>query len=182
MAQRSSIEQLPKEDRQWLEKALIEKNFSGYVEFEKMLKEKGYQISKSAIHRYGQKIENRLKAIKESAEIAKLITQQTADEEANQSDALMQLIQTDLMNILVDVRNAEEMNVKDRLKMLSSVGKNIASMISANVKLKQYQAEHKEKLLAKLDELKQNAKDNGADIPTLELVHKGLLETYGISN
>ena len=74
MAPRSSIEQLPEDVRRWLERALTENGFAGYVELEKLLKDKGYSISKSAIHRYGQKIEGRLKAIKESAEIAKLTT------------------------------------------------------------------------------------------------------------
>lgn len=181
MAKRSQIEQLPDDVRRWLERALTENGFSGYVELEELLKEKGYSISKSAIHRYGQKIENRLKAIKESAEIAKLITEQADDYGDSQSDALMRLVQTDLMNILIDIRNIDELDIKDRLKALSNIGKNIAAMTSASVKLKQYQAEYRAKLLAKLDELEQFAEKDGSDIPTLERVRKGLLETYGIS-
>ena len=56
MARRSSIDGLPEEVRRWLERALAENNFSGYVALEDMLRERGYSISKSAIHRYGQKI------------------------------------------------------------------------------------------------------------------------------
>ena len=55
MAPRSSIEKLPEDVRRWLERALTENGFSGYVELETLLREKGYSISKSAIHRYGQK-------------------------------------------------------------------------------------------------------------------------------
>ena len=181
MAPRSSIEQLPDEVRRWLERALTENGFSGYVELENLLKEKGYQISKSAIHRYGQKIEGRLKAIKESAEIAKLISESADDDGDSQSDALMRLVQTDLMNLLIDVRNMDEMDTKSRIGMLSAVGKNLAAMTSASVRLKQYQAEHKAKLLAKLDEMAKSAVSDGTDIPTLERVRKGLLETYGIN-
>ncbi|TNG92237.1 DUF3486 family protein [Pasteurellaceae bacterium USgator11] len=181
MARRSSIDQLPEEVRRWLERALTESGFSGYVELEDLLKEKGYQISKSAIHRYGQKIENRLKAIKESAELAKLITEQADDDGDSQSDALMRLVQTDLMNLLIDVRNIEELDTKSRIGMLSNVGKNLAAMTSASVRLKQYQAEHRAKLLAKLDEIAQQAERDGSDLPTLERVRKGLLETYGIN-
>ena len=53
MARRSSIDGLPEEVRRWLERALAENNFSGYVALEDMLRERGYSISKSAIHRYG---------------------------------------------------------------------------------------------------------------------------------
>ena len=73
MAPRSSIEKLPEDVRRWLERALTENSFSGYVELENLLREKGYQISKSAIHRYGQKIERRFKSIKDSTEAARII-------------------------------------------------------------------------------------------------------------
>lgn len=181
MAPRSSIEKLPEDVRRWLERALTENGFSGYVELENLLKEKGYQISKSAIHRYGQKIENRLKAIKESAEIAKLITDQVDDDGDSQSDALMRLVQTDLMNLLIDARNVGELDIKDRMKILGNIGKNIAAMTSASVKLKQYQAEHKLKVQAKLDELAKNASQDGTDLPTLERVRQSILEVYGLN-
>ena len=181
MAPRSSIEKLPEDVRRWLERALTENGFSGYVELEELLKEKGYQISKSAIHRYGQKIESRLKAIKESAEIAKLITDQVDDEGDSQSDALMRLVQTDLMNLLIDARNVDELDMKDRIKILGNIGKNIAAMTSASVKLKQHQAEIKAKVQAKLDELARTADKDGTDLPTLERVRQSILEVYGIN-
>ncbi len=181
MAPRSQIEQLPEDVRRWLERALTENGFSGYVELEQLLKEKGYSISKSAIHRYGQKIEGRLKAIKESAEIAKLITEQVDDEGDSQSDALMRLVQTDLMNLLIEARNVESLSVKDRLKALGMIGKNIASMTMASVKLKQHQAEHKAKLQAKLDDLARTAEQDGTDLPTLERVRQSILEVYGLN-
>lgn len=181
MAPRSSIEKLPEDVRRWLERALTENGFSGYVELETLLREKGYSISKSAIHRYGKQIESRLKAIKDSAEIAKLITEQVDDEGDSQSDALMRLVQTDLMNLLIEARNVESLSVKDRLKALGMIGKNIASMTTASVKLKEYQAEHKAKVQAKLDELARTADKDGTDLPTLERVRQSILEVYGIN-
>ncbi|CDF99252.1 DUF3486 family protein [Avibacterium paragallinarum] len=181
MAPRSSIEKLPEDVRRWLERALTENGFSGYVELESLLREKGYSISKSAIHRYGKQIESRLKAIKDSAEIAKLITEQVDDEGDSQSDALMRLVQTDLMNLLIEARNVESLSVKDRLKALGMIGKNIASMTTASVKLKEYQAEHKAKVQAKLDELARTADKDGTDLPTLERVRQSILEVYGIN-
>ena len=181
MAPRSSIEKLPEDVRRWLERALTENGFSGYVELENLLREKGYQISKSAIHRYGKQIESRLKAIKAAAEVAKLITEQVDDEGDSQSDALMRLVQTDLMNLLIEARNVESLSVKDRLKALGMIGKNIASMTTASVKLKEYQADHKAKVQAKLDELARTADKDGTDLPTLERVRQSILEVYGIN-
>lgn len=66
MSARGKIEGLPLDVRHWLERALTESGFSGYEALEAMLAERGYSISKSAIHRYGQKIEKRFAAIKAS--------------------------------------------------------------------------------------------------------------------
>ena len=66
MGRRGLVEGLPVDVRHWLERALTESGFSGYEALEAMLAERGYAISKSAIHRYGQKIEKRFAAIKAS--------------------------------------------------------------------------------------------------------------------
>ena len=62
MPVRGKIDALPVDVRHWLERALTESGFSGYEALETMLSERGYSISKSAIHRYGQKIERRFAA------------------------------------------------------------------------------------------------------------------------
>ena len=55
MARRNSVGQLPQSVREWLDKSLVEGNFSGYQLLEEALRDKGFAISKSAIHRYGQR-------------------------------------------------------------------------------------------------------------------------------
>lgn len=175
MAPRSSIEKLPEDVRRWLERALTENGFSGYVELEELLKEKGYQISKSAIHRYGQKIENRLKAIKESAEIAKLITDQVDDEGDSQSDALMRLVQTDLMNLLIDARNVDKLDIKDRMKILGNIGKNIAAMTNSSVKLKQHQADVKRRAEIAAAETEKIVVQAGLSADTVKMIKEQIL-------
>ncbi|WP_250637622.1 phage protein Gp27 family protein [Pandoraea norimbergensis] len=81
MVRRSSIDGLPDDVRRWLERALAESNFSGYQALEEILRTKGYQISKSAIHRHGQKIERRFAAIKASTEAARFLTEGAADDQ-----------------------------------------------------------------------------------------------------
>ena len=60
MAKRSTVKTLPKAVKEWLDAALIEQDFSGYQTLEAELKARGYDISKSAVHRYGQALERRL--------------------------------------------------------------------------------------------------------------------------
>lgn len=86
MARRGKIEGLPEEVRRWLERALTDSGFSGYEALEAMLGERGFSISKSAIHRYGQKIERRFAAIKASTEAARMLTEGAADDQDARSE------------------------------------------------------------------------------------------------
>ena len=56
MAQRSSVELLPEEVRHALERRLAESGFSNYSELTEWLNNQGYEISRSAVHRFGQKV------------------------------------------------------------------------------------------------------------------------------
>ncbi len=106
MARRSSIDGLPEEVRRWLERALAENNFSGYVALEDMLRERGYSISKSAIHRYGQKIERRFAAIKASTEAARFLTEGAADDQDARSEAVIAMVQTEMFESIINRQQA----------------------------------------------------------------------------
>ncbi|HQB82745.1 MAG TPA: DUF3486 family protein, partial [Candidatus Rifleibacterium sp.] len=53
MPARSAVTTLPTEVKEWLDKCLVESDFSGYEALSAALAEKGFQISKSSLHRYG---------------------------------------------------------------------------------------------------------------------------------
>lgn len=65
---RSSVLDLSAEDRAWLDAMLINNGFRGYQALENELRARGYEISRSALHRYGQPLQKRLMAIKASTE------------------------------------------------------------------------------------------------------------------
>lgn len=138
MARRSTIEKLPEDVRRWLERALTESGFSGYNELESLLRERGYVISKSAIHRYGQKIERRYGAIRAATEAARMLTEGAADDQDARSEAVIALIQTELFESIVQLQEAEEGEVdpKERVALLSKVAKNVATLSRASVNLK----------------------------------------------
>ncbi|HCA3305762.1 TPA: DUF3486 family protein [Salmonella enterica subsp. enterica serovar Typhi] len=143
MARRSTIEKLPEDVRRWLERALTESGFSGYNELESLLRERGYVISKSAIHRYGQKIERRYGAIRAATEAARMLTEGAADDQDARSEAVTALIQTELFESIVQLQEAEEGEVdpKERVALLSKVAKNVATLSRASVNLKKFQSE-----------------------------------------
>lgn len=143
MARRSTIDKLPEDVRRWLERALNESGFSGYSELETLLRDRGYVISKSAIHRYGQKIERRFGAIRAATEAARMLTEGAADDQDARSEAVIALIQTELFDSIVQLQEAEEGEIdhKDRVALLSKVAKNVATLSRASVNLKKYQAD-----------------------------------------
>ncbi|BBU85072.1 hypothetical protein EIMP300_64720 [Escherichia coli] len=144
MARRSTIEKLPEDVRRWLERALTESGFSGYNELESLLRERGYVISKSAIHRYGQKIERRYGAIRAATEAARMLTEGAADDQDARSEAVIALIQTELFESIVQLQEAEEGEVdpKERVALLSKVAsENVATLSRASVNLKKFQSE-----------------------------------------
>jgi hypothetical protein len=143
MARRSSVDALPEDVRRWLERALSEQGFSGYQLLEEMLRDKGFQISKSAIHRYGQKIERRFAAIKASTEAARMLTEGAADDQDARSEAVIALVQTELFETIINLQEAtgEDVDTAERVGLLSSAAKNIATLTRASVYLKRFQAD-----------------------------------------
>ena len=148
MVKRSSIGSLPKEVRTWLDSALIDGNFSRYEALEVALQEKGFLISKSAIHRYGMPLQRRLAAIKASTEAARMLTEGAADDQDARSEAVIALVQTELFETLVNLQEATDESIKpeQRVKLLSTAAKNIATLSRASVNLKKYQVEARARL------------------------------------
>ncbi|ENO0459402.1 DUF3486 family protein [Salmonella enterica] len=181
MARRSTIDKLPEDVRRWLERALTESGFSGYAELEALMREKGFVISKSAIHRYGQKIERRFGAIRAATEAARILTEGTADDQDARSEAVIALIQTELFESIVQLQEAEEGEIdpQERVALLSKVAKNVATLSRASVNLKKFQQELREKIAAKMDALEAESKSGSGriDAETLRRVRE---EIYGI--
>ena len=110
--------------------------------------------SRSALHRYGTKLDRRLSAIRASTEAAKLIQAQAGDDKDARSEALTALVQTELFEAILALQEADdpEANPEDRVAMLSSAAKNIATLTRSSVNLKLFQAkvekDTRERLLA----------------------------------
>jgi hypothetical protein len=140
MARRAKVDSLPGDVRRWLERALTDAGFSGYEQLETMLGERGYAISKSAIHRYGQKIERRFAAIKASTEAARIITEGAADDQDARSEAVIALCQTEIFEAMISLQEAsdEELSPIDRMNAMSKVAKNIATLTRASISQKQF--------------------------------------------
>ena len=181
MGRRGKIEGLPVDVRHWLERALTESGFSGYEALEAMLAERGYSISKSAIHRYGQKIERRFAAIKASTEAARILTEGAADDQDARSEAVIALVQTEMFESIVNLQEAEdeELDPADRIALLSKAAKNIATLARASVNQKKFRHEVEEETRRKLlaeqaKQLDAVQKKGGVTADTLAAIREAL--------
>ncbi len=172
MPERSLVAQLPADVKEWLDKALVDGNFSGYEALSEALKEKGFSISKSSIHRYGKEFEASLAAVKLATEQAKAIAECSPDDAGNMNEALMRLIQQKSFEALTKLESND-------IKSLASLGQMTSNLAKSSIAVKRYASEVKAKIEAKFDEIEKESKKekSGLDGETLRRIRE---EIYGI--
>lgn len=176
MPKRSTVKGLPQAVKDWLDAALVENNFSGYRELEEELRARGFDISKSAVHRYGHALERRLASIRASTEAARVISENISNEKGAQSDAILEMIQSEVFQALMQLEEIkQEDDPMKRLSALSFVGKNISPLITAGVNLKKYQAAIKAKAQAAAQEVEKLVKKGGLSDDTADRIRQQIL-------
>ncbi len=177
MAYGSTITALPVEVRQALDARLIAQGFTGYQALEDWLRGQGLNISKSAINRYGQKVESRMAAIKASTEAAKQIVEAAGDDEDARSEASIALIQTEMFNCIVTLQEAsdEELSPADRLAMMSKVAKNIATLTRASIAQKQFKSQVQARVSEAAEKVAKLARNGGMSSATVDEIKRSIL-------
>jgi len=148
---RSSVELLPEDVRQELERKLIRGGFADYVGLAEWLETKGFEISKSSVHRYGKKFEEKLRALKVATDQAKAIAEASEDDAGELNDAIIRLVQTKMFELLVDI----ELNDKS----LAKIGQAVAKLSQAAVRQKKWAQEMEDKVRKQAFEDVANAVD-----------------------
>ncbi len=100
----SSVKRLPSETKAWLDQELVRRHFTGYVDLAELLEEQGYEISKSALGRYGKKFKEQQESLKQSIEMAKAFAEVVGDDGAAMNKTLTALAQQELMAIVREGR------------------------------------------------------------------------------
>jgi hypothetical protein len=175
MPARSLIIQLPQELREELNNWLIERNFSGYYELEKLLenrlKEKGIEISikKSTIHLYGQKFKQRLETLELATEQARAIVEAVGDEENILADALTRLAQEKAFQRLMSME-ADEINLPFNKLVTAIKGLNDSS-----ISLRKYKTEVRERATRTAEEVEKIGRQGGLSEETAAAIRSQIL-------
>lgn len=157
MPPRAKAVNLPRAVKEWLDRALVEGNFSGYRALQEELSARGFDISKSALQRYGQSFERRLDALKLASEQARVMVQAAPDEEGAVNEALTRLVQEKLFGALM------ELEVDPAKLNLASAAKAVAELGKATVVQKKWAAEVRRALDAAADNVEKEARAQGMD-------------------
>lgn len=172
MPRRPKITRLPSDVRTWLDEALAEGNFAGYEALAAELRARGYDVSRSSVHRYGQRLERKLAAIRASTEAARQIAAAAPDDADLRSAAVISLVQSDLFDALLALQEAETAEPGERVKLLAAAARAVAEASRASIGQKRWADE----VRARLDELERQAAkaDRRLDAETLRAVREQL--------
>ena len=178
MSARGLETRLPPEVRQWLEGELIRRGFSDYTqvtdELNRRLSDAGADAaSRSAVHRFGSKVEERIQGLKRATEIARAVASEAGDDEGALSDALIRLMQDKLFNAAMELElDPEEMKA-------TTLARAIADLARASVQQKKHQIAVRAQVTAALDKLEesQKAANRPLDPETLRRIRE---ELYGV--
>lgn len=135
MPRRSAVDILPKEVKEWLDRALADGGFADYRLLAEELQARGFEISKSAVHRYGQKFEERLASLKMVTEQSRAIVMANPDDDNAINEALQRLTQEKMFDVLLT------MEIDPAKVNLASLAKSVAELGRASVTQKKYAEE-----------------------------------------
>lgn len=169
MPQRPAVTGLPDDVKRALDERLVSVGFCNYKALSDWLTDQGYQISRSALQRYGQQFEEKLTALKIATEQAKAITSVVGDEEGAMNEALIRLVQQRAFEVLVKLQEDDEDG------RLPKLGVMIAKLSKASVDQKKWVAEVREKASATADEVRAEIKKSGLSDEKAEEIRKKIL-------
>lgn len=179
VSSRSSISQLPLELRELLESVLIERGFADYSSITDQLNERleaeGIEttISRSAVHRYGQQLAERIQALKRSTEVARTIAREVGDDEGTLNDALVRLVQDRLFHVIDDLEI--DPSKTDILK----VGHMIADLGRASVAQKKHQIHVRKQAEAVAESVAKKVSASGLSPARVDEIRREILGIAG---
>lgn len=119
----SSIDVLPIEIKAWLDQELVTRNFSDYRGIARLLAERGYEISKSAVGRYGKKFKSEQQELRQSIEMAKAFAEVVGDDGAAMNQTLTALAQQELMAVMREKSYIDEIKLPDLVRSIASLNR-----------------------------------------------------------
>jgi len=155
----SSIKKLPAETKAWLDQELVRRSFTGYIELAELLASQGFEISKSAIGRYGKAFKEEQDGLRQSIEMAKAFAEVVGDDGAAMNQTLTALAQQELMAVVRERRYDEKIKLPDMVRAISQLNRSDINTRKFQIE----QAAQQKALNAAADEVEKAAIAKGLD-------------------
>lgn len=181
MPPRGKIATLPAELRQWLHQAFIERAFGDIQgitdELNEMAKRGGVAITigKSAVGAESQKVKRAQEAIRATTEAAKLIAESSADQADNRSAAAMALVQSEVFELLLKIRESDELDDLQRFAVMNEAALGLSRMGRARVLQAKWADELDQRAKAAADKVAKLAKKGGMSAATVAEIRASIL-------
>lgn len=178
MARETAMDQLSPEHLELLKVRLEDSGFQDYQQLTDWLTELGYEISKSSVHRFGKKHEQKMQAVSLSTQAAVHMASRNADDGGALSSSVLAMIQSEFFNAFVQLQSIndnKDIDPMERIQALSKVGKGIAELSKASVNQKKHQIEVRDKAQAAADKVEQLANKGGLTGKTVQEIRKAIL-------
>jgi Protein of unknown function (DUF3486) len=181
MPQVSKIAQLPEDMRAWLRKAMVERGFGDIValteEINALCKEAGVAITigKSAVGAESQRVKRAQEAIRATTEAARLIAEAAPDEGDNRSAAAMAIVQSEVFELLLKIRESDDMETVERLDVMNEAALGLSRLSRSRVNQARWNSEVTAKAKAAADAVSKIAKKGGLSAQQVSEIRSSIL-------
>lgn len=180
MPRRSKVYGLPPVIRDELNAQLVANGFQRYEELSDWLDARGFQIGKSALHRYGQDLQVDFEAamsdIKKATELARAYVSGDLDEQNALLDANARIAQESLLRIQIALRKLETEPEK-AAKHVAQVTRALADLGRMSISQKKWAAEVRRKTLEDAAQsVETEAKRQGASAATIDALRAAIMQ------
>ena len=175
MPQRSAVTQLPEAVKAELDRRLIAGGFAGYLALADWLAEAGWEISKSALHRYGQAFEAKTEKLRAATEMSVVLAETLGDDAGAMNDALIRMTQGELFDLLL---KAEE-DGKSLMDALPEITLAVSRLTRASVMQKKWQTEFRDRLTAAAERAGSVARKSGLSPEAVDTIKREILGVAG---
>jgi Protein of unknown function (DUF3486) len=123
---------------------LVDGSFANYGSMSVWLRKRGYNFSLKTISKYGDKLEQRLEAVRLATAQARAVVEATNDDDDKMNEALRRLVQQHLFAVLVGL------SPDPKQQNLTAIARSVAEMGKASIMQKKFVEEMQRKLAVKL--------------------------------
>lgn len=177
----SKIAQMPAEIREWLHKAFVARGFGEIEaiteEVNGLMKEAGVAITigKSAVGAESHKVKRAQEAIRATTEAAKLINDASPDAGDNRSAGAMAIVQSEVFEILLKMRESAEADDTVRLANMSEAALLLSRLSRSRVYQSRWNVEVEARAKAAADQVGKLLKKGGMDTKTAAEIRRSIL-------